>query len=251
MPIAEHMIDRYGTLWPGHPLRFRLPDGPRARAVADLHPGSVETVPTPDGNGTGRIRDAVLGLLSGIEDEQWVYWCIDDKYPVRLDAAAMDRLVDAIERIDDPGVSGLLPVRPRQRVDRARHDPDDRLRVESTWFLRRHGWGRIWLHQFVRAGLLRSLMEPMPEVIPAAKAMDGMIKVRALPAGRTVWTIERGIAVLGESTTAGALTRNCAKSMRERGPLPAGYDVSTRAELYGGGRAAHAFRRLRAALPQR
>lgn len=66
------------------------PDGAAARAMAARHQGRVELVPTDEGEGRGRFRAAVLGLLEGLADDAWVYWCIDDKYPMWLDHAAAE-----------------------------------------------------------------------------------------------------------------------------------------------------------------
>ena len=30
------------------------------------------------------IKGTVLHLLTEIDDEEWIYWCVDDKYPIQL-----------------------------------------------------------------------------------------------------------------------------------------------------------------------
>src|SRR5947208_9104041 len=95
--ITEHMIRQYAVLWPDHPFVFRVPYQ-RLRGPAT---DRLEFRRTPE-----NIRATVLELLSDLDDEEWVYWCIDDKYPIRL-------VVDKIETfkadaLQSPEMSGLL-----------------------------------------------------------------------------------------------------------------------------------------------
>ena len=73
--ITEHMMLKYRELWPDHPFTFRIPyqrlDG---SATKDR-----EYVRTPD-----PIRETALTLLADLEDEECIYWCVDDKYPIQL-----------------------------------------------------------------------------------------------------------------------------------------------------------------------
>ena len=66
---------QYQRLWPDHPFRFRIPyqqlRGPNAERA--------EYIESPP-----EIPATVLRLIEDIEDEEWVYWCSDDKYPIRL-----------------------------------------------------------------------------------------------------------------------------------------------------------------------
>jgi len=73
--ITEHMIFQYDRLWPGHPFVFHVPyqelDGVDTEQVKYL------TAPSD-------IKGTVLHLLTDIDDEEWIYWCVDDKYPIQL-----------------------------------------------------------------------------------------------------------------------------------------------------------------------
>ena len=151
VPLAEHMIDRYAAVWPDHPFVFRLPDGAAARKMAPRHPDRVELMPTAEGEGRGRFRAAVLGLLEGLADDTWVYWCIDDKYVMWLDRRAADGVVQAVRNVTDPRICGLCFARTRKLFDSAHVSPE-RLRIGRQTFLRRTSYAQIWLHQFLRRG---------------------------------------------------------------------------------------------------
>lgn len=245
VPLAEHMIDRYDAVWPDHPFVFRLPDGSAAREMAPRHPGRVTLVSTAEGEGRGRFRAAVLGLLDGIADDAWVYWCIDDKYVAWLDRTAADAVVQAVRTVADPAICGLSFARARKLFDPA-HLSTEKLRIGRQTFLRRAAYSQIWLHQFLRARVLRDLFRSFPEVIESAKEMDALHQARTLPADQRLYVLDHNAAVFGESTSRGVLTANCAASLRRGRGLPAGFPVGTERLVVG--RKPPLIRRLARAL---
>lgn len=219
-PLTEHMIDAYGEVWPDHPFLFRLPDGHATREVAARRPALVELVATAEGEGRGRFRAAVLGLLAGLDDDAWVYWCIDDKYPMWLDLPVVRSLAAGLEA-QPPAVAGLSFTR---RSSRNRGTPETH-RCGALTFHRRTDYKQIWLHQFLRAKVLRRLFEGFPEVIPSAKEMDELHARASLPADHARYEIDRNAAIFGESTHRGMITANCAESLRRHRGVPEGFAV--------------------------
>ncbi len=232
VPLAEHMIDRYAAVWPDHPFVFRLPDGAAARTMAPRHPGRVELVPTAEGEGRGRFRAAVLGLLEGLADDTWVYWCIDDKYVMWLDRRAADGVVQAVRNVTDPEICGLCFARTRKLFDSAHVSPE-RLQISRQTFLRRTSYAQIWLHQFLRVRVLRDLFMGFPEVIESAKEMDALHRAKALPTDQWLYVLDHNAVVFGESTSRGVLTANCAASLSRGRGLPAGFSVSRQRLVVG------------------
>jgi hypothetical protein len=203
--LTEHMILQYYRLWPKHPFVFLIPyqnlrevDSPRKRYFK-----------TPED-----IRSSVLGLLSEADDEEWIYWCADDKYPVRLVTAAITRLFAHASESSD--ISGLLFCRCRALLGQSELTlhPHEHVTPLGDVLLERRTWHQIWIHQFLRAKVLRYLFSQMPEHIPSAKAMDTFkSNIVKLPEHRLFVTKEN-FAVFGESTHGGVLTRNCYNSIR-------------------------------------
>lgn len=230
VPIAEHMIEVYGRLWPGHPLRFRLPDGSAARPMAARHPGLVELVPTDEGEGRGRFRAAVLGLLAGLDDDAWVWWCIDDKYPLWIDVPAARAAIDAAVRQAGPEVCGLSIVKARSLA--ALHDPEP-LALGGLRWLRRRDYRQVWLHQLLRVKVLRTLFGGFPEVIAAAKQMDDLHRQAALPDDQQLYAISRNALVLGESTSGGRLLKGCAAGLQRGRGIPVGFEIDDRDVVIG------------------
>jgi hypothetical protein len=95
----------------------------------------------------------------------------------------------------------------------------------GTVLLRRKNYSQIWIHQFMRAKVLRHLFESFPEEISHARAMDYLKNRVALPTDHRLYVVERNLAVFGESTMGGRVTRNCGSSLRALGmDVPAGFE---------------------------
>lgn len=231
-PLAEHMIDAYASLWPEHPFLFRLPDGPAMREVAARRPAAIELLPTAEGEGRGRFRAAVLGLLEGLPDDAWVYWCIDDKYPIWIDLAVAEQVARAL--VDQPHeVSGLCIAR-GYGVGRAEvAGCDSSPRIARLRFHSIGDYRRIWLHQFLRAKVLRRLFETFPEVVASAKEMDALHAQAVLPSDHRRFMTIRNAVVFGESTHRGLITANCAESLKRRRGIPEGFEISPKRLVIG------------------
>lgn len=201
------MVARYALLWPDHPFEFRV-------AVQELPPVAPSRVvyricPAP-------IRATVLTLIEDLPDHEWIYWCIDDKYPVELDLPVARTAAEWINGGAD-GIDGVLFCRCRdllrrrfltgERVD----DPAGNVYLERT------GYQQIWLHQFLRVKVLRELFGAFPAEIPQAKMMDELKDAARKPSDHRLYVSRDNRAIFGESTSRGKLTSNCAESIREAG----------------------------------
>ena len=202
--ITEHMIFQYDRLWPEHPFVFHVP-------YQEL--GGVDTERVKHLTAPSDIKATVLHLLTEIDDEEWIYWCVDDKYPIQLITDKTAGLISHAMRL--PEVDGLLFCRCRATLD----SPKLTLypgRVKNPFgdvYFERKAWFQIWIHQILRAKVLRYLFTHLPDHIPSAKAMDELKNdVPKLPEHRLFVTKEN-FAVFGESTRRGVITQNCYESM--------------------------------------
>jgi hypothetical protein len=214
-PFAQHMIACYDLVWPSHPFTFHVPyqDGPLegARVFAQRTGGA--------------IRATVLGLIDDLDDEMWVYWCIDDRYPIRLIQPEVERVTEAVLTDRLPAVDGLLFCR-RGNMWRPEHLFGDERREgpDGVKLLRRRDYSQIWLHQFLRVKVLRYLFWRFPEAVPEANVLDPLKHRVSLPDDHRLYVVETNLAVFGESTSRGRVTRNCAASLGAMGiGLPLGF----------------------------
>jgi hypothetical protein len=202
--ITEHMIFQYDRLWPDHPFVFQVPYQERVGVDTD----HVRYLAAPSD-----IKGTVLQLLEEIDDEEWIYWCIDDKYPIQLVTGKIASLISNAMR--SPEVDGLLFCRCRATLNSPKLTlyPGKVKNPFGDVYFERKAWFQIWIHQILRAKVIRYLFSHLPDHIPSAKAMDDLKDdVPKVPEHRLFVTREN-FAVFGESTRRGVITQNCYESM--------------------------------------
>lgn len=202
--ITEHMILQYERLWPDHPFIFHIP----YQDVAGADTDRMRYLRTPE-----TIKQTVLQLLADIDDNEWIYWCVDDKYPIQLVTEKITELIADATR--SPDMSGLLFCRCRVTLDSPKLAlyPEKKINSLGDVYFERKAWYQIWIHQLLRVKVLRHLFTHLPDNIPSAKAMDQLKDdVVKLPEHRLFVTKEN-FAIFGESTNRGAITQNCYESI--------------------------------------
>jgi len=227
--FRNHMIMQYAALWKTHPFRFRIPfqEEKDAGPLAGI---AHEFIQTPL-----HIKQCVLALLSGIDDEAWVFWCIDDKYPVTVDADTFQQCHNWVLGLEDPSVAGIALCRPDSLTRPSLMNYQDVM--QTPWgeqLIGRQAYRKIWLHQFVRVKVIRKLFQGFPDTPFKPKEMDVFHRHAQRPADHRLFVSRSSHAVLGESTTRGQVTKNCADSLLRSGfELPQGITVSDRSKLIG------------------
>jgi hypothetical protein len=202
--MTEHMILQYKRLWPDHPFVFRVPY---------QHIGGTDTERTNYRKTPEAIKATVLHLLADVDDEEWIYWCVDDKYPIRL---VTEKITDLITRaISSPEMSGLLFCRCRITLDSPKLAlyPEEIINPSGDIYFERKAWYQIWIHQLLKAKVLRHLFTQLPDRIPSAKDMDQLKDDIVKPSELRLFVTKENFAVFGESTSRGLITQNCYESM--------------------------------------
>jgi hypothetical protein len=210
--IADHMILQYERLWPDHPFIFVVPHQRLERPDTER----VKYVRAPGGK-PADIPHTVLKLISELDDEEWIYWCMDDKYPIQLVTDKIASLISHAMR--SPEVSGLLFCRCGTTLDHPKRALY-RHKVRNPFgdvYLERKAWFQIWIHQLLRAKVLRYLFTHLPDHIPSAKAMDELKNDVPKLAEHRLFVTKESFAVFGESTQGGVITQNCYESILETG----------------------------------
>lgn len=206
-PLTEHMIMRYGAEWPSHPFTFHVPYQEQRIEGTRIAPRQ-----TPKA-----IRATVLELLDEFDSEAWVYWCIDDKYPIRLLQPSVTHIAEAVVAEQLPWADGLIFCRCRKLLLSEHLCDETRAGPNGVVLLRRKDYSQFWIHQFLRVKVIRHVFQQFPESIPQAKAMDAMLSRIKLPDDHRLYVVETNLAVFGESTIRGRVSGNCAASLRSHG----------------------------------
>lgn len=219
--FAHHMILKYNALWPAHPFDFIVPYNETISPV--LKSNENTTFLKTDSH----IKKCALQLLEGIPDDEWVYWCIDDKYPIHLVTDALKASADFVENCSDTSISGLCFSRSRGLKLNRLIDQQQTLRVApKIKAIKRLRYNQIWYHQFLRAKVLRHMFDSFPDESFKAKQMDYYIDDLEMPSDHNLFVTEYNYTTYGETTEAGKLTKNCAKSLVENGlTVPESFDV--------------------------
>jgi hypothetical protein len=198
---------KYDELWPRHPFRFRI----AFQELAGVNRGGVEFVRTDPG-----IRDTVLQLIADLPEDEWVYWCVDDKYPIELRLEKIEPLVE--ETLRSQNMDALLFCRWRALLSGAEEAllPSETRTAAGEVLLERRSWHQFWIHQLMRVKVLRYMYSSLPD-LPGAKAMNPFENNVIKPDEFHLFVTKENHAVFGESTSRGAITPNCYESMMSKG----------------------------------
>jgi len=206
--ITQHLIVQYERLWPDHPFVFHIP----YQELGGVDSKRIKYLTSP-----ADIKATVLHLLADIDDEEWIYWCVDDKYPIQL---VTDKIAGLISHaIRSPEVSGLLFCRCRVTLSNPKLALYPR-KIKNPFgdvYFERKAWFQIWIHQLLRAKVLLYLFTYLPDHITSAKAMDELKNDVPKLAEHRLFVTKENFAVFGESTQRGVITQNCYESMLASG----------------------------------
>jgi hypothetical protein len=223
-PITEHMLKTYEQLWPDNAFTFRIPYQINRRI--ESHSQRVELVASkPD------VLSTLDALLRDIPDDEWVYWCIDDKFVVHIDSESASYFGHYVTKSAPLDVGGLCFCRARWLLTPP-HVSDEPIMATSRGdaLLRRYDFNQIWLHQFLRARVLKRLFALFPKYDFRSSELDVFTRqgrdALTVPPDEMLCVTERNFVVLGESTTNKRITRTYVQSMEKWGmPYPRGFDV--------------------------
>jgi hypothetical protein len=211
--ITDHMIYSYQKLWPGNPFVFRIPYQEYPKKIKEKYGNKVELIESKSD-----IISTLKTILKDIDDDEWIYWCMDDRYPIYLDVNHLSNIYGWImgETIS-PEVCGIgftyniSDLSSRNLMSSKFIIKDDMDRK----YYRIHNYRIIWFHQFFKSKVLKFLVKQFPESLNVAKEMDAYKDVAFLPENYKRYMCVKRIATFGESTSRGKLTLNCLESIKK------------------------------------
>lgn len=158
--FAELVYKLYMEKWIDCPLTFRIPWNKEVPTYFKNKP-NVELVQCDSS-----MRPTMLALLDGIGDEEWVYWCIDDRYPKEvINPSRLSALHDYVYNPDlshDFDAVKLFKWREREVIK----DAKECVLLGGSYEIQTigHEWG-YYHHQFCRSKYLKNifLSNSLPE----------------------------------------------------------------------------------------
>jgi hypothetical protein len=237
LPFTDHLISTYQKIWPGNPFIFRVPYGKSGRLVNNIKDkyGSkveliqceycrVEYLSKPvDSKDTSEVRvslikPTVLNLIEDLSDDDWVYWCMDDRYLINIIESKVNEIASWVKSLTDSSLSAILLNRFDNMYESKNLYPDNIITdTNNNKYIQRKNYKRIWNHQFLRVKVLRYLFNEFPDRPFVAKEMDYFKNQIEIPDDQKLYVSEKNYMILGESTSRGKLTKNCELSMCRSG----------------------------------
>lgn len=179
------------------------------------HGDKIELIQTPV-----EFKDTISGLLSNVDDDDWIFWSTDDTYLIDIYEDKANTTQQFVESITDPDIIGVtfgfIRGVPRN-INRT-----DSILYQNLNFIRRTKLTNQWAPQYWRAHVLRYMFDCLEEAPKyKAKEMDYMLSDDnqfwdIINKGK-MYTLDHNAGIWGESTHRGNLTRNCFESFRSYG----------------------------------
>jgi hypothetical protein len=250
LKFADHMLYTYQKVWPSNPFTFRIPYGDD-RSILDQYGSLVEPIqtdaakvihPIETESGTKRvslIRDTVLTLLEDLPDDEWIYWCMDDRYLIKVKEKALNDIYNFVQNNNDLNLISVNFLRSRKggyfKSDKF-FKPDVNISTNEQQNLKEVITAKsiidMWGHQFMRVKALRRVFLNFPDRPFLGKEMDSFSHPKLIEERQYV--VENNLVVLGESTSRGEITENCAASFKKWGlELPSDMNISIAYHIIG------------------
>src|SRR5436190_5576789 len=158
--LAELAVKSYLQFWKECPFQFVIPQNdPNSPDFEFLRrQNNVTMVGTPSS-----MPQTMSKLLERFEDDAWLYWCIDDRYPISLDVHRLEAIVAFIESGAAESLNAIKLIHWREKPDQGREDiqiGDATFRFQapvSTW--------GFWHHHFLKAKVLKNLFLMLPDAL--------------------------------------------------------------------------------------
>ena len=210
--FTENMIKSYENIWPSHPFIFHVPY--QNLKQINVNSKVVFHKSSPD------IHSTINTLLSKFDNNEMIYWCIDDKYPIKLNIKKINIILDSIKNnyID---FDGLIYCRCRDLNHSYNIVKSNQSFIEKIEVLERKNYHQIWIHQFLKIKVLKFLFSKFDELKFPYKdnqvSMDFMKDRIKKPLHHKLIVTKKNYGIFGESTIKGKMTINCKDSLLNKG----------------------------------
>lgn len=232
-PFAEHMILCYEQLWPNHPFTFRVPyqDEAVKNYFEKKFGNKVEMIKSPSG-----IVDTMFALSDDLDEKEWIYWCMDDRYLIKPNKIEFDKAYRLTQSSESNDMSGIcLGNSPNCWLSEHKYDKRYSIKTsEGQLYHRRKDYLMIWYHQYLRVSVIREFFSLFPRQMKQAKEMDYIKDKSKLPDSQKLYFLDKNVAIYGESTNRGKIVRNTVESFTALGlSIPDGFEITDQVLLKG------------------
>ena len=152
--FTELLVNKYRELWPDCPFVFRIPYNDEKNIGNFLkNQTNIELVKSPSD-----IKSTMNILLSDISDAEWIYWCIDDRYPTYIDTKIIRSVYDFTQSPISNTFNSVKLIHWKERRQQSKKAVTigDQLFYHQAWKGKNNFWG-FWHHRFIKASGLKSV----------------------------------------------------------------------------------------------
>jgi hypothetical protein len=198
--FAELVYKKYMKLWPGCPFIFRIPYNSKKdnKSYGFFKPKSNVGLIKSESD----IRSTMEALLQSIPDNQWIYWCIDDRFPISINVSSIQSIYDNLPKGTSLNQVKLLRWR----------EPllNKKTNIGNLKFFKQVDgcfWG-FWHHSFMKAGVLKKVFLSKPKIKTPKHVNRYLMKGGGSVHLSNILVPERNIVTFGEPCIHSRLTRN-------------------------------------------
>lgn len=210
--ITQNMLTQYEKLWPSNLFTFRIPwNVTYPETINSQFHDKTELINTEI-----KFKETFHELTQDLDDNEWVYWCIDDKYLINIEEYKANKVFNFVKSISDPDIISVSFHFVREIKNSAnfiqRNSSGMEVRYDGLRFIEHKSFINNWLHQFFRVKALREFWSNIKEPDQyQAKQMDHNVR----PLTGVSLTLDHNICTYGESTRKGSIGKNCENSCIE------------------------------------
>jgi len=223
--FARLVLESYSRLWPDCSFTYRIPYNEKVPNALASRP-DVELVRTKRD-----IKATMETLLIDIEDEEFVFWAIDDRYPVKLVGTGILEQILAFVSQSPTDIDGVKLTNHAVKVvgDQVQVIGETRFRLQVDFP------GGFYTHHFVKSKVLKRcfLGFDLPSDYSIRQFHDKLLAVTAW--NDRVLVPERPIVCFGESCSRGKMTLNCLCDLRKHNLNVPDIDCIHKIIAYGDG----------------
>lgn len=148
--LANLVVKKYSSLIRDSKVEYFIPSN--SLISFEEHGDNIVIIQTQSD-----IISTMKSLLQGIDDDEWVYWAIDDRYPISGDFEFISKFIDVFNK--DPCKDFGRKITAIKLTHWGETLSTDEFSLFDYDFYRQEPSGMFgfWHHQFIRSGLLKDI----------------------------------------------------------------------------------------------
>lgn len=215
--IANLVLHTYQNLWPNNPFVFKVPyNNQYPELLKEKYGNKIELIKTKK-----EIKHTMQALLKGIPDDEWVWWCMDDKYLIKIDTEEANKAYQFVKNLTTPEIGGIMITR-NNNVDKELILDNRLVTSQGQVFIQKRSYHNFYQHYFIKSRILKRvfLKNDFSDnyKLSTRDNVDKIIGLfdepeKATEPDEKMYIPQKNMAILGESLYEGKLTKNCKNAL--------------------------------------